>query len=289
MGYKIIANPVAGRGKAKASIERVISILRERKVEFDLTLTHAPGEATELAQNAVKDGWKAIISLGGDGTASEIIGGLAGSDSALGIICCGTGNDFARNLGLPTDIGRALNVILSDKRRRIDVGCERDQIFANIAGIGFSSDVTAQANAMQKVNGSLSFFAATYKALSSLKAKPVRIELDDETIETEIVNITISNMRYAGGGMIFAPDAIVDDGLFDICVIGKISKLSLAMTFPQMYRKTGPKHPALMRFKSSKIRISSDQPLAKMFDGNINGETPLEAKIIPQAIEVIVP
>ena len=104
-----------------------------------------------------------------------------------------------------------------------------------------------------------------------------------------MVSVTISNMKYAGGGMVFAPNAILDDGFFDICIVREVGKFSFALTFPQMYRGTGAKHPALSRHRSSVVRIFTEQPVEKMFDGNINGKTPLEAKVLPRAIDVIVP
>jgi diacylglycerol kinase (ATP) len=104
-----------------------------------------------------------------------------------------------------------------------------------------------------------------------------------------VVSVTVSNMKYAGGGMIFAPNAVVDDGLFDVCIVREIGKIGFALTFPQMYKDAGPKHPALSRHRSSSVRIFTENPMEKMFDGNINGKTPLEAKILAKAIEVLVP
>ena len=289
MKYKIITNPVAGKGKAIALIQQVGDMLKGREVEFDIALTKAPGDAANLSRLAAEEGWPVIVSLGGDGTICEVINGLVGTDSALGIISCGTGNDIVRSLGMSTDVEQAIDTLLTGERRKIDVGVERDQVFTNIAGIGFACDVTSQANAMRKLKGSLVFFTATYEALSALKPIDVRVELDHGTIETKAVSITISNMKYAGGGMVFAPDAVVDDGLFDICIVREIGKPSFALTFPQMYRDSGVKHPAVSRYRSSVVRIFTEQPLEKMFDGNINGKTPLEAKIMRKAVDVLVP
>jgi diacylglycerol kinase (ATP) len=289
MSYKIIANPVAGKGKATALIDQVRSILKERKADFDFELTKAPGDAADMARSAAERGWKVIVSLGGDGTISEVISGLVGTESALGIVSCGKGNDIARSLGVSTDTEQAVNTLLNGEKRRIDVGLEKDQVFADIAGVGFSAEVSSQANNMRKLKGPLAFLAATYRTLSRLKARQVRIELDNEVIETKVVSITLSNMKYAGGGMIFAPDAVVDDGLFDVCIVREIGKIGFALTFPQMYKDAGPKHPALSRYRSSSVRIFTENPMEKMFDGNINGKTPLEAKILAKAIEVLVP
>jgi len=289
MEYKIIANPVAGKGKATALIEQVGNILKERKAEFDFELTKAPGHAADIARSAAERGWKVIVSLGGDGTISEVISGLVGTESALGVISCGKGNDIARSLGVPTDTEQAVNTLLTGEKRKIDVGLEKDQVFANIAGVGFSAEVTSQANNMRNLKGSLAFLAATYKTLSHLKARQVRIELDNEVIETKIVSVTVSNMKYAGGGMVFAPDALVDDGLFDVCIVREIGKIGFALTFPQMYKDSGPKHPALSRHRSSSVRIFTENPMEKMFDGNIKGKTPLEAEILAKAIQVLVP
>ena len=184
MEYKIIANPAAGKGKATVLIEQVKSMMEKRKAQFDIVLTKAPGDATALARSAAKEGWRTVVSLGGDGTVSEVIGGLVGTNSVLGIISCGTGNDIARSIGVPTNIERAVKTLLVGGKRSIDVGLEKDQVFANIAGVGFSCDVTSQANSMKRLKGSLAFLAATYKALSVLKARQVRIELDHEIIET---------------------------------------------------------------------------------------------------------
>jgi YegS/Rv2252/BmrU family lipid kinase len=289
MGYKIIANPEAGKGRSVALVEKIRSMLKEHRAKFDIVLTAAPGNATDLARAAAEEGWPVIVSLGGDGTVCEVINGLVSTNSALGIISCGTGNDIARSLGVPVDIKQAVNTLLTGKRRSIDLGRERDQVFTNIAGVGFASDVSSEANAMRRVKGSLAFFIGTYKALSALKARRARIELDDETIEGKMVSITISNMKYAGGGMVFAPDAIVDDGLFDICLVREVGKTSLALTFPQMYRDTGAKHPALSRYRSSIVKIFTEQPMEKMFDGSINGETPLEAEVLPRALDILIP
>ncbi len=289
MSYKIIANPVAGKGKAIALIDQVRLMLQERKAEFDFELTKAPGHAADIARSAAERGWEVVVSLGGDGTISEVISGLVGTGSALRIISCGRGNDIARSLGVPTDTEHAVNALLTGEKRRIDVGLERDQVFAHIAGVGFSAEVSSQANNMQKLRGPLAFLAATYKTLSRLKARQVRIELDDEVIETKVVSVTVSNMKYAGGGMVFAPNAVVDDGLFDVCIVRDIGKVSFALTFPQMYKDAGPKHPALSRHRSSSVKIFTENPMEKMFDGNINGKTPLEAKILAKAIQVLVP
>ncbi len=289
MSYKIIANPVAGKGRAISLTHQVRSILKERGAESDVVLTKAPGDAADIARSAAQRGWEVIVSLGGDGTISEVISGLVGTESTLGIISCGRGNDIARSLGVPTDIEQAVNTLLTGERRKIDVGLEKDQVFAHIAGVGFSAEVSSQANNMRKLRGSLAFLAATYRTLSRLKARQVRIELDNEVIETKVVSITLSNMKYAGGGMVFAPNAVVDDGLFDVCIVREIGKVGFALTFPQMYKDSGPKHPALSRYRSSVVRIFSENPMEKMFDGNINGKTPLEAKILSKAIEVLVP
>ena len=134
MEYKIIANPVAGKGKAIALIDRLRSILKERKAEFDFELTKAPGHAVDIARSAAERGWKVIVSLGGDGTISEVISGLVGTESALGVISCGKGNDIARSLGVPTDIGQAVNTLLTGEKRRIDIGLEKDQaVFSTLA------------------------------------------------------------------------------------------------------------------------------------------------------------
>lgn len=289
MKYKIIVNPVAGKGRAMAFIGQVRNMLLEREVEFEFVLTKAPGNATRLAKKAALEGWEVIVSLGGDGTTSKVIDGLIDSNSILGIIPCGTGNDLVRNLGIPLNIEQAVHTLIYGKRHKIDIGWERDQTFANIASIGFPCEVMRQANAMEKLNGSLAFLSATYKALSSLKAEPARIEMDDEIIETKVVSVTINNMKYAGGGMVFAPNALPDDGLFDICIVREIGKLSFALTFPQMYRNIGAKHPALSRHRSKTVKIFTDGAVDKMFDGDIDGKTPLEAQVLPKAIDVLIP
>lgn len=285
----VIANPRAGRGRGLRNLERLRAAIRRRGVDCDVVGTRHPGHATELALEAAEAGASRIAVLGGDGTISEVVNGLVGSETALAILPMGTGNDVARSLGIPRSLDPALDLAVHGEPTPIDVGHERDRFFVSVLGVGFPSIVAAEANAIGWLHGSPAFFVAVYKALHRLRAVPLRIELDGETRDMTCVAVLIQNTPYTGGGLKMAPEAVVDDGVLDVVIVEEISRLDLMIHFPRVYRGGHFAHPSFTAHRARRIRVESEEPLTKMFDGDLWGSTPLEAEAVPGGLLVVRP
>ena len=181
----VIANPRAGHGRGERSIRRLRDAIRRRGYDCTVVPTEHPGHATELARRAADAGDPRVIVMGGDGTISEVVNGLIGSDTELGIIPMGTGNDVARSLGIPRGrLEAALDLAVQGETRPIDVGRERDRHFISVLGVGFPAIVAEQANAFTRLHGSAAFFVAVYKGLHRLRPVPLKIRLDDRSLAT---------------------------------------------------------------------------------------------------------
>ncbi|MBI4446004.1 MAG: diacylglycerol kinase family lipid kinase [Acidobacteria bacterium] len=286
---KIIANPAAGHGKSSSNLDQLRYLLRQRGVSYDLRLTEAPGHATRLARELVQGGTSLLVVMGGDGTIGEVIHGMIPSQSVLGIISVGTGNDLARTLGIPfNDVAQSLDIILSGKVRLIDVGWERDRHFVLVLGLGFPATVAEEANQMKWLKGSPAFFGAVYKALFRMQEIPIRLSLDEQVMDVTCTSVLIQNARYCGGGQLMAPDAEIDDGMFDVVLVGPIGKWSLMRNFPKVYTGRHLRHPAFSVVRARSVRIESQNPLPKMLDGDLVGTTPVEAHVLHRSLKVLV-
>lgn len=285
----VIANPRAGRGRGLRNQERLGEAIRRRGIDCDVVGTCHPGHATDLARKAAEEGAPRIAVLGGDGTISEVVNGLVGSETALAILPMGTGNDVARSLRIPRRLERALDLAIHGEPTPIDVGRERDRYFVSVLGVGFPSIVAAEANAIGWLHGSPAFFVAVYKALHRLRAMPLRIELDGETLEMRCVAVLIQNTPYTGGGLKMAPEAVVDDGILDVVIVEEIGRLDLMVNFPRVYRGGHFAHPSFTAHRAREIRVECEEPLTKMFDGDLCGMTPLEAEVVPGGLRVVLP
>lgn len=286
---KIIANPRAGRGAGIATIERLETRIRERGLDWEIVRTEHPDHATEIARTLVASGTSRIGVLGGDGSAGETAQSLVGTDTALALFPTGTGNDLARSLGIPrNDIDAAIDVALGGTVRSIDIGRERDRHFVTVMGLVFPSLVAEMANELTWLKGSFAFFAAVYRALHRLRAVPLTIEIDGRREQRECVAILVQNTPFTGGGLLMAPAAEIDDGRLDVVIVDRIGKLELMFHFPRAYRGRHLDHPAFEVHRARTIAIHAAEPLAKMFDGDLCGTTPVDVTVLPRALKVIV-
>ncbi len=285
---KIIANPRAGHKRGPRAIKELRLLLRAKEVKHELFETQHPGHATELAQRLIEKGERRIIIFGGDGTISEVVNATVNSEIELGIISVGTGNDLARSLSLPYNKpDKALEVILTGGPTKVDVGWEQDRCFISTLGLGFPAIIAHETNKMKYLKGPAAFFIATYKAISRLRSVPARITLDNTTLNVNCTSILIQNTRFCGGGLLMAPAARVDDGLFDVVVVNDIGKVDLMLNFPKIYSGRHLKHPKFSLYRSRSVRIDTPINLSKMFDGDIYGQTPVNAKVLRGAATII--
>lgn len=287
---RIIANPRAGRGRGAKELRQLKDLLRRENVPYSLVETQYPGHATELASQFAATEGHPLVVMGGDGTISEVLNGILPSPVELGLISIGTGNDTARSLGLPyNNTAAALEVILSGAPRSIDVGWAEDRFFISTLGVGFPAAVAAAANQLTWLKGRAAFFGSFCKALSRLKAVPLVLTMDGRSLELRCTCVLILNTPYCGGGMLLAPGAKVDDGFFDVVVVSDIGRWDLMLHFPLAYWGRHLKHRHFSVCKCRQIEVQSSFPIRKMFDGDLHGQAPVHARVLPRATKVITP
>lgn len=289
MSIAIIANPLAGRGRGRKVAQAVQQLLTEQKVDFEMLFTQHAGHAIELADKA-SDKHPVVAALGGDGTAREVLAAVWQKPTAFGVIPGGTGNDYARGLGIPRDIRGALKVLVEGAAGPFDVGLEHDDPFGQLASIGFPVDVIMHVNAHRDglIKGPAAFLAGVASTLRNLRHYQARITVDDQVVEKDVVGVFVMNMPYGGGGMQFAPQARQDSGEFQVLIVEHISKWDLATTLPKIYSGRHLSHPAVSIVSGKNVTIEGPS-LPIMLDGDIFPARPVKASIRPGAAKVIIP
>ncbi len=225
----VIVNPTAGNGYAVKVSEKITEHLKNNNVEHKIYFTEYKKHATELAKQSVANNVETVLCVGGDGTAFEIVGGLSGSKTALGLIPAGTGNDFIKTLKTPSDPVEALENILVTKPKALDLGKANNNIFLNVSGTGFDVMVLDYAEKAKKyVRGLLPYLYGIINTIIHHEPYKLKITLDnDKVIEGEYLVCAVANGRYFGGGIKIAPNAEVDDGMFDVVVVENVKRWQL--------------------------------------------------------------
>jgi diacylglycerol kinase (ATP) len=296
-----VVNPVSGNGAAGKTWERTRELAAAVGLDGDALVTEGPGHAVALARGAAGNGARLVVAVGGDGTINEIVNGLVAAGSPeveLAVVPRGTGDDFARTFGIPTDVERALAVAAHGEARPVDVGRATyavgdeaaERYFANFAGAGISGAIARRgARTSRRLGAKAAYMWATATVFVRWSSVPMRIELDGEMREGPMFEVVISNGMYAAGGMKIAPDARPDDGQFDAVLIGDVSKADFVTTFPKIYRGAHTSHPKIDVVRASTIAVDASPPLPLVLDGEQPGTTPARFEIVPGALRLRVP
>ena len=296
---KLICNPTAGRGRAGKLLPEVRAFLQSQGVETAVALTKAAREATALAAEAAAAGFPVVIAMGGDGTIQEVGEGLVqgrpstnrqADATRLGIIPVGTGNDFAKMLSTTTDWRAACTRIAQGQPRRVDVGRVNGHVFLNNVGIGFDAQVGIEAQKIRWLRGQAVYLAALVRnLLLSYRTPHVHVTLDEIEIKQAITLLTIGNGRCSGGGFWLTPQAEIDDGLFDICLVQGLSKLQILGFVPSAMRGTHITAEAVRMSRTRRLTITSGEPLPVHADGEIlyTDAHELTVELLPAALAVI--
>jgi diacylglycerol kinase (ATP) len=288
--YKLIANPAAGRGKAREAIRQVTALFKARGAVFDLELTKAPKQAAEIARRSLGD-FDVIVAVGGDGTVNEIVPAMLFSSKPLGIIPTGSGNDFIKSLGIPNNIEAAVDIVLQGETRIIDAGKINGTYFANGVGIGFDAAVNrASYEIDNSKRGLWLYLCALVRTLGRFDPVPVRITMNGGIVEQEIFLLTIGNGTTCGGGFKLTPHAKVDDGLLDVTVVKPLGIPTLLWHLPKVFLGTIDKAAKYARLARTKtLVVESPRPIPVHVDGEIfdvNGKS-LEIEVVPHSLTVI--
>ena len=302
-GYKIIVNPVAGRGDGERVIPQVERVLSGYGLDFDLVRTERPWHAADLAQEAVAAGYDSVVAVGGDGTANEVLNGLmrakqAGAGTcAMGILCVGRGNDFAYGVGIPTDLEAGCQALAQGHRRTMDVGrvvgglYPEGRYFGNGVGIGFDAVVGFEAVKMTWLHGFPSYIVAVLKTVFLYyKAPLTTIEYGGQTITQPSLMISIMNGRRMGGGFMMAPEGKPDDGLLDLCIAREVSRARIFGLIPHFLQGTQATQEPIRTERAQRVVVTA---VEGVLPAHADGETlctdgqRLEIELLPRQIEVI--
>jgi len=301
---KLIVNPVAANGTVGKRWPRIRDLLRAEGAEFDAVLTERPGHATELACQALAEGHRTIVAVGGDGTVNEVVNGLMVGGTvdpavALGIVPGGTGADLARTLGIPRDDEGACRCLLRGRRRPIDLGeiiCIREgrevrRYFANVAGLGFDGEVADLANRnplTKALGGTIPYLICLFITLVTYRNKNAAVSFDGRSLRGRVNSVIVANGQYFGGGMHIAPHATPDDALLDLIILGDLGKLDFLANVPKVYRGTHLTHPKVDEYRGVKeVRVEAEERMFIQADGELVGQAPATFRVVPQALWVV--
>lgn len=301
--HRIIANPTAGRGAAEHAIPQVDQVLSGYGLDFDIVRTERPWHAAELAEEAAVMGYDVVVALGGDGTSNEVLNGLmqarrgGGNACPMGVLCIGTGNDFAYGAGIPTDLEAGCKALAQGYRRTIDVGWvvgglyPQGRYFGNGVGIGFDAAAGFEAAKMTRLRGFLCYFVAALKTIFLYyKAPLVTIECGDRTVTQPALLVSIMNGRRMGGGFMMAPEGKPDDGLFDLCIAREVSRARIFALIPHFMRGTQATQEPIKTERARRVVVTAvEGVLPAHADGEMlctEGRR-LELELLPRQLEVV--
>lgn len=293
MKVLLVYNPFAGHKRAEKLLPEVEAHFDKNNIEFDLRLTDYPEHGIEIVRQTDLKQYDGIVAAGGDGTLFEVVNGYFQNTTRkkppIGVLPVGTGNAFARDLGLDSSHWKeAVDIIALKKPRKVDVGKfeTHGQIYyyLNILGLGFVADVTATAKKL-KILGNISYTLGVLYRTLFLKTHRLNIEIDGQSLEQDNIFVEISNTTYTAN-FLMAPNAKIDDGMLDITLLSKINRRTLLKYFPTIFTGEHIHKEEIDTFQAKKIKITTDVPKVLTPDGELIGITPIEVECLHQAIGV---
>lgn len=305
MKTTVIRNPKSGGLAGSGTWEGMKKGLEEAIGPFEVAFTEQSGDATRLSRQALRKGSERILAIGGDGTLGEVVNGFfdkgapVNSEAVFSFIMSGTGNDFQKTFRRKNDLQDALDSLKNPREKRIDLGrvsyiandgSPADRIFLNIASFGMSGAVDQRVNRMSYsgvLGGKAAFLIGTLGALMSYRNKPVRFTVDKgEAVEALVRLVIVANGKYAGGGMLFAPEAEVDDGLFDIVSFEDFTLPRLLRHMSKIYQGRHIGQKGIRHLSGRRVEVTSDEEVLLDVDGEAPGRLPATFELLPGALRL---
>ncbi|MBV8196351.1 MAG: diacylglycerol kinase family lipid kinase [Candidatus Dormibacteraeota bacterium] len=301
----VVVNPASAGGRTLKHWPASAAVLRALGVDFEVLYTTAPGDATVVVRQALAGGARRIVSVGGDGTLNEVVNGFFGADgealgkhAVLGVIPSGSGGDFRRTAGIPPHPVDAARLLANAEPRQVDVGrVDFDdggtRYFINIADCGVGGEVVARVNRSRHkgggIRGSAVFLWESISTLMSFGGRRARIAVDGHTVDREVQSVVVANGRYFGGGMRIAPDAELDDGLFDVVIVDAMGRFRSITSMPSLYRGSHVHRDGVVVLHGRSVRIEDGgDPLLFDVEGEQVGATPATLTCLPGALALCV-
>ncbi len=278
--FVFIVNPSAGKGTARKVFDSIESELKGKGTTYELVETTGPGHATGAARSATAS---TVVSVGGDGTINEIVNGISGTGKSLGIIPAGSGNDFIKSVGVPRKPFHALQALLSGSPRQVDIGTVRcdnakegggnfpARLFVNGVGVGFDAAVAARTREIGFLSGTALYVLAVLQTLGKFNPPDFHIQSEAYSRQAKGLLIAIGNGTCAGGGFYLTPDAVVDDGLLDVCSVDEKNIFQILSLMPRVMAGRHHHVRGVKFFREKQLTISADERFYVHADGEIVG------------------
>ncbi|MCP4580287.1 MAG: diacylglycerol kinase family lipid kinase [candidate division Zixibacteria bacterium] len=263
----LVVNPAGGRGKSIDLLPKLEKQLVKLGLTTDIRITENPGQATKLAAKAAQCGYKRIAAVGGDGTVNMVAAGVYGTDTTLAVIPAGTGNDFFKMLNIESNFEEICQAAAFGEAITLDVGIFNDRPFFNMLGVGFDAQVGIEANKTMRNLGIVTYLKAVYKVLKNYQSHDIKLRIDSLELERDILLVAVGIGRSTGGGFLLTPQAITDDGKFDVCLATSIGKMRIMSLLPKVLKGKHIRAPEVSMYRCKQLEIFSDKPLPVHYEG----------------------
>ncbi len=284
----LLVNPASGAGRCEAMLPAVENELDKRRIVFRVERTRSAEHAIERALRAADAGEVPVV-MSGDGLIGIVGGALAGTEVPLGIVPGGRGNDLARVLGIPSQPEGAVDVLAAGETRTIDVGEANGRRFLGIASAGFDSECNRIANETKLIRGRLVYAYSVPRALAAWKPARFTLRIGEENLRFTGYSVAAANSNTFGGGMRLAPNASLDDGEFDIVMIGEVGKLRYLSNLPKVFKGTHVDNDEVRIVRARSLELSASRPFAVYADGEHITDLPASLRVLPRALSVVAP
>jgi diacylglycerol kinase (ATP) len=286
----VLVSPAAGRGQARVVAGAVLDALRAGGLTASVLPATSGAEAERLAAEAVAAGTGAVVAIGGDGSAHAALQAVAGTGTPLAVVPAGTGNDLALALGVPRDPVAAARAAAEDLRagaaRPVDAGRTADRWWATVLCCGFDSAVTDRANRLRWPRGRRRYDVAILAELARLRPCPVTVALDGVAQTLPVTLVAVGNTPWYGGGMKVCPTADPADGLFDVTVVGPMTRRELVRSRPRLTAGTHVEHAAVTVHRAKRVELASPG-VTTYADGEPVAPLPAVAECVAGAVHVV--
>ena len=284
---KVLVNPIAGGRKEQKLCHAVVDALRHAGVKCDVTISRFPGELTELSGQLATQGCETIIVCGGDGTAHEVINGIAGSETALAVLPLGAANDFSVNMGFSQDITHICELIKKRRTKRIDlVKVNQDRFFCGTACLGFGAEVAAFARS-RKIEPHMMHLLGGLVKFFSYEPRTIELRFNGQRFFGDVFLAAFGNVKSYARGTQNTPEASFDDALLDICLVKRMPKRRLISFFQSVHKGTQVTDDGIEQFQTKAVFVQSVGPADLYADGEFAAQTPVRLEVVPKALNVI--
>ncbi|WP_129626947.1 diacylglycerol/lipid kinase family protein [Candidatus Oscillochloris fontis] len=302
----VILNPWAGRGMAGQRRAELEALLHEVGVPFDIIETHARGGATELTFQAIARGYTCVVAVGGDGTINEVVNGLMGGQerfgqsASLGIVPLGTGSDFVKVLDgwEPNDLLGAVRRLAAGRTRPIDLGRitvesplgTEQRYFINGLGMGLDAQVSVESLKLTAIKGFAVYLMAIIRALTQYKAHVMRVRYDDYEVRRRLLFASVGNGRCQGGGFWMTPEAEIDDGMLDLCIVNKLRLDQIIRYIPKLMEGSHTTLRVATMGRARQIEVTCPQGIPVATDGEVvaTAATRVQVEVCSGALRLVV-